>query len=200
MSCDVGEATERFENELCSFSNLHLRHSSFTNLSFASPKSLALHLRHLASRPCSLSQRNKQYLEGSIEGVDWLSNYQMSVVTFKIVICEIIGAIPPSTLILSFTRPHRHNTSKWPERGCLRYPATISLTVHNGSCDITAQGSSNIGWVIIWSRKKSLLLYLGSTTLFNISGHQRRFLQWAWKVRQILLKGSNFGLRFFYVL
>ena len=31
----------------------------------------------------------------------------------------------------------------------------------------------------------------------NISGHRRRFLQWSWKVRQILLRGSNFGLRFF---
>ena len=30
---------------------LHLRHSSFSNPSFASPTSLALHLRHLASRP-----------------------------------------------------------------------------------------------------------------------------------------------------
>ena len=29
----------------------HLRHSSFSNPSFASPTSLALHLRHLASRP-----------------------------------------------------------------------------------------------------------------------------------------------------
>ena len=31
---------------------LHLRHSSFSNPSFASPTSQALHLRHLASRPC----------------------------------------------------------------------------------------------------------------------------------------------------
>ena len=45
--------------------------------------------------PTSLSRRNKQYLEGSTEGVDWLTNYQMSVVTFKIFIYEIIGAIPP---------------------------------------------------------------------------------------------------------
>ena len=30
---------------------LHLRHSSFTNPSFASPTSQAIHLRHLASRP-----------------------------------------------------------------------------------------------------------------------------------------------------
>ena len=32
---------------------LHLRHSSFSNPSFVSPTSLALHLRHLVSRPCS---------------------------------------------------------------------------------------------------------------------------------------------------
>ena len=31
---------------------LHQRHSSFSNPSFASPTSQALHLRHLASRPC----------------------------------------------------------------------------------------------------------------------------------------------------
>ena len=81
MSCTVGEVTERLEKELCSFSNLsvtlptsqhilqpfrrftyvtahsptlpllHLRHSSFSNPSFASPTSQALHFRHLASRP-----------------------------------------------------------------------------------------------------------------------------------------------------
>ena len=32
---------------------LNLRHSSFSNPSFASPTSQDLHLRHLASRPCS---------------------------------------------------------------------------------------------------------------------------------------------------
>ena len=31
---------------------LHLRHSSFSNPSFASPTAQALHLIHLASRPC----------------------------------------------------------------------------------------------------------------------------------------------------
>ena len=34
-------------------------------------------------------------MEGSIEGVVWLTNYQMSVVTFKIFIYAINGAIPP---------------------------------------------------------------------------------------------------------
>ena len=42
MSCDVGKATEGL---------LHLRHSSFSNPSFASPTSQALHLIHLARRP-----------------------------------------------------------------------------------------------------------------------------------------------------
>ena len=36
------------------FCCLHLRHSSFSNPSFASPTSQALHLRHVASRPCGL--------------------------------------------------------------------------------------------------------------------------------------------------
>ena len=77
MSCDVGEATEQ-----SSFSNLsvtspmsqlilqpflhftyitchsptllllHVRHSSFSNSSFAFPTSQALHLHHLVSHPC----------------------------------------------------------------------------------------------------------------------------------------------------
>ena len=34
---------------------LHLRHSSFSNPSFASPTSQSLHLRHLANRPCFYS-------------------------------------------------------------------------------------------------------------------------------------------------
>ena len=79
MSCDVGEVTERLENELCSNLSvtsptsqlilqpfrrfiyvtahsatlplLHVRYSSFSNPSFASPTSPALHLRHLPSSP-----------------------------------------------------------------------------------------------------------------------------------------------------
>ena len=51
--------------------------------------------KYMIGYPTSLSKRNKQYLEGLIQGMDWLTNYQMSVVTFKIVICKIIGAIPP---------------------------------------------------------------------------------------------------------
>ena len=38
------------------FPLLHLCHSSFSNPSFASPTSQALHLNHLASRPCGKQQ------------------------------------------------------------------------------------------------------------------------------------------------
>ena len=41
MSCDVGEATKGLDNEALQAmdGSLHLRHSSFSNLSVASPKS-----------------------------------------------------------------------------------------------------------------------------------------------------------------
>ena len=82
MSCDVAKAKEELENDLwrrwrdgkiwewaelilqafrqftyvtahsLTLPLLHLHHSSFSNSSFASPTSLPLHLRHLASRPC----------------------------------------------------------------------------------------------------------------------------------------------------
>ena len=70
---DVGKVKETLENEFRSFElilqpfrhftyvtahsptlpSLYLRHSAFSNHSFASPTSKALHLRHLASRPWS---------------------------------------------------------------------------------------------------------------------------------------------------
>ena len=57
-SCDVGKATEGLENELYLRTThspmLHLCHSSFSNPSFASPMSQDFHLRHLASRACTL--------------------------------------------------------------------------------------------------------------------------------------------------
>ena len=65
---DVGEGKEGLENELCrrwsngkvgewtahspTLPSLYLCHSSFSNPSFASPTSQAVHLIHLASRPC----------------------------------------------------------------------------------------------------------------------------------------------------
>ena len=63
MSCGVDEAAEVLENELWrmwsdvrahspTFPPLYLHHSSFYNPCVASPKSEALHLLHLASRPC----------------------------------------------------------------------------------------------------------------------------------------------------
>ena len=81
MSCDVGEVTERLENEQS------LRHSSFSNTSvalptsqlilqpsvasptsqlilnpsFASATSQALHLRHLASRPWIEGSKIRRY-------------------------------------------------------------------------------------------------------------------------------------------
>ena len=50
------------------------------------------------------------------------------------------------------------------------------------------------------SKVKEILLLLGFRTLLNILGNQRRFRHSTWKGGQILLRGSNFGLRFFYVL
>ena len=44
------------------FPLLHLRHSSFSNPSFASPTSQALHLVHLASRPCFVCKDKRQNL------------------------------------------------------------------------------------------------------------------------------------------
>ena len=49
MSCDVGEVMEMLENEQ---SSPHLCHSSFSNPSFASSTSQALHFRNMASCPC----------------------------------------------------------------------------------------------------------------------------------------------------
>ena len=47
---------------------LHLRHSSFSYPSFASPTSQALHLIHLASRPCRLHDT------GPFKIIDLISN------------------------------------------------------------------------------------------------------------------------------
>ena len=44
-----------------------------------------------------------------------------------------------------------------------------------------------------------LLLLLDFTTILNILGHQRPYRHRAWKGWQILLRDSNFSLRFFYV-
>ena len=62
MSCGVGESDGKVWALLCTLPTsqlnpptlplFNLRHSSFSNTSFAFPTSQALHLRHLASRPC----------------------------------------------------------------------------------------------------------------------------------------------------
>ena len=65
MRCDVGEATEGVGGggsaDSPTLPLLHLRHSPFSNPSFASPTSQALHLRHLASRPwLNIKTKNRQ--------------------------------------------------------------------------------------------------------------------------------------------
>ena len=47
---------ERARAHSPSFQSLHLRRSSFSNPSFATPTPQDFHLRHLASRPCQKSQ------------------------------------------------------------------------------------------------------------------------------------------------
>ena len=52
----------------------------------------------------------------------------------------------------------------------------------------------------IWQQPlQSVLALWGCSTTDLILINFFNFLKWMWKVRQILLRGSNFGLRFFYV-
>ena len=74
------------------------------------------------------------------------------------------------------------------------------------ACENTHLGCCQRGphCVLMWLFGHPLLLLLlffllGFTTLLNILGHQCCFWHRAWKGRQILLTGSNFGLRFFYI-
>ena len=68
---------------------------------------------------------------------------------------------------------------------------------HRFSFDHGSQSTVDVvrlGWVtalgtFVWARWLKLLLDF--TTLFNILGHQRRYRHRAWKVRQILLRGSG---------
>ena len=53
---------------------------------------------------------------------------------------------------------------------------------------------SKIAALKIWKLSQYLFRCLSFTTLCNILGHQRHFLHWSWKGRQILLRGSNFGM------
>ena len=52
---------------------LHLRHSSFSNPSFASPTSQALHLRHLASRPLNMGH----FLNESTRPTSFVVNFSL---------------------------------------------------------------------------------------------------------------------------
>ena len=78
--------------------------------------------------PTSLSQRNKQYLKCSMEG-DGLAN-QLSDISGYIQdiylrnnLSQSVAQRLVTSLIPSITRSNRDNTSKRPERGCLRFPA-----------------------------------------------------------------------------
>ena len=135
MSCDVDEATESFDNEQSLFSNLsvasptsqlilqplrrftyvrahsptlpllRIRHSSFSNPSFASPTSAAFHLRHLASRPwdkcqetlgpqaprprTSFGRHNHHFIFALLE---WMSVFLVCIVFHVRVVSEVAPA------------------------------------------------------------------------------------------------------------
>ena len=67
---------------------LHLRHSSFSNPSFASPTSQDFHLRHLASRPClPLSY------PGQVRVHDRITLLELSFLTSGCVVCMSHGGM-----------------------------------------------------------------------------------------------------------
>ena len=122
MSCDVSEATESLENEQSSFSNLsvtsptsqlilqpfcrfiyvtahsptllllQLRHSSFSSPSFTSPTSQALHLRHLAGRPCEFRWKTALHISSRCLHC-WLSTapFQFNFEQLRVYRCNIVG-------------------------------------------------------------------------------------------------------------
>ena len=70
-----------------SFSNpfVHLRHSSFSSPSFASPTSQALHLRHLASRPWVRSSRR------NVEWRIFITTRKLHIVVIMFEFCASSG-------------------------------------------------------------------------------------------------------------
>ena len=111
MSCGVGEVTERLENELFTYVTAHsrtlpllyLRHSSFSNPSFASPTSQALHLIHPRSRPrffhAPSNQCNLLFILGSFqekqlsltETIKYeINKYMFNFIIFKFFCCSEI--------------------------------------------------------------------------------------------------------------
>ena len=125
MSCGVGEVTERFwewaeliviltaELILQVFRHftyvtahsptlplLHLRHSSFSNPSFTSPTSQALHLCHLASRPCfsQLLLLTKRWIYIDTRPHRLLFLYSsMNIWRFASFIVDVVFAVPAVT-------------------------------------------------------------------------------------------------------
>ena len=65
------------------------------------------------------------------------------------------------------------------------------------NCPYVVLGTSGMVGHIYWLQRWYCCLVLRH--FFNILGHQWRFRHRAWKVRQLLLRGSNFDLRFFYI-
>ena len=62
--------------------SLHIRHNSFSNPSFAFPTSQALHLHHLASRPCievSLRPCGLKHIQNFILRLQYFLQYLMSL-------------------------------------------------------------------------------------------------------------------------
>ena len=70
--------------------SLYLRHSSFSNPSFASPTSQALHLRHLASRPWMKLFSNFAELDTTTTTSERLCTV--------IILCVIFSTLPPSRI------------------------------------------------------------------------------------------------------
>ena len=66
---------------------LHLRHSSFSNPSFAFPMPQALHLRHLASRPCSEVRNSLKTLKLNNEFLVNSVNY--TIMNFSLSFCLV---------------------------------------------------------------------------------------------------------------
>ena len=87
---------------------LHLRHSSFSSPSFASPTSQALHLIHLASRPCSIGRPRLEYCFGPLNLNSCYTNehsFSVSSQYFPQVACQtMLRTLLPCTTQLILTK------------------------------------------------------------------------------------------------
>ena len=87
---------------------LHLRHSSFSNPSFASPTSQALHLRHLANRLCIST---------------FVTKFSQNIVADNDKNKALIDCHKCSSSFLSIVKSHP-----------LKIPASVLEKVRSGSC------------------------------------------------------------------